>query len=204
MFLCFCVTIVSGYISIDCGLPKSSGSYSEPNTGINYISDEPFVTTGVSKSITPEYQTGYQRQLAHLRAFPEGIRNCYKVNVTKGTSYLIRATFYYGNYDNQSYAPQFFIHLGANFWDTIMFFFDLPITKEIIHVPLQDYVSVCLVNNGTGTPFISVLALRPLPNNSYVTQSGSLVLYSRVDLGTINNRTYRSVIPLLTLFLFFV
>ena len=154
----------------------------------------------MSKSILPEYQTGYQKQLAHLRAFPEGIRNCYKVNVTRGTSYLIRATFYYGNYDNKSSLPEFFIHLGANFWETITFFFDIPIRKEIIHVSLQDYVRVCLVNNGTGTPFISSLEFRPLTKDSYVTQSLSLALFERLDLGTITNLTYRSVIPLIRSF----
>ena len=181
---------VSGFISIDCGLPKGSSSYTESITDINYVSDNPFVTTG----ITPENQSGYRKQLAHVRAFPEGIRNCYTINITKGTTYLIRATFYYGNYDNKSSLPGFFIHLGANFWDTISFLRDVPEEKEIIHVPLQDYVRVCLVNNGTGTPFISALELRPLTSNTYVTHSGSLALFQRTDLGTITNRTYRSVI----------
>lgn len=153
----------------------------------------PFINNGVSKTLLPEYQAGYQKQLTHLRAFPEGIRNCYTVNITRGTSYLIRATFYYGNYDNKSYPPGFDIHLGANFWDTSIFYFDLPLQKEIMHVPLDDYVRVCLVNNGTGTPFISALELRPLVNETYVTPSGSLALDTRVDLGSITNLSYRSV-----------
>ncbi|CAB4302939.1 unnamed protein product [Prunus armeniaca] len=46
----------SGFISIDCGLPTDSG-YSEPDTGINYISDATFIDTGESKSyLTYNYQ----------------------------------------------------------------------------------------------------------------------------------------------------
>jgi hypothetical protein len=89
----------SGFISLDCGLPLNS-NYTEPTTELKYISDVPFITTGSSHSIAPEYKTGVQEQVKNLRSFPEGIRNCYRVNVTKGTRYLIRATFFHGNYDN--------------------------------------------------------------------------------------------------------
>ena len=41
---------------------------------------------------------------------------------------------------------------------------------EIIHVLSSDYLSVCLVNTNKGTPFISALELRPLKNNTYITQ----------------------------------
>ncbi|XP_030487653.2 probable LRR receptor-like protein kinase At1g51890 [Cannabis sativa] len=181
----------SGFISIDCGLPKRLSGYSEPDTGIKYISDEAFVSAGVSASLPPDFVTRYQKELEHVRAFPEGIRNCYTINVTSGTRYLIRATFYYGNYDGKNYLPEFFIHIGANVWDSITFFIDIPLTKEIIHVASNEHLRVCLASNGTGTPFISALELRPLANNTYVTQSGSLELLTRMDLGSITNVTYR-------------
>ena len=187
------ISYVSGYISIDCGRPESSGSYSESSTGINYISDEPFINAGVSETISPKSQSGYPKHLIQLRAFPDGIRNCYTVNVTQGTSYLIRATFYYGNYDGKNTLPGFELHVGANFWDTVTFFTDVPAKKEIVHIPFQDYVRICLANNGTGTPFISALELRPLVDNTYVTESGSLELWWRTDLGSVTNKTYRSV-----------
>ena len=182
-----------GFISIDCGRPESSGSYSESSTGINYISDEPFINSGVPETVSPGYQSGYPKHLISLRAFPDGVRNCYTVNVTQGMSYLIRAIFYYGNYDGAKTPPGFELHLGANLWDTVSFLLETPLRKEIIHVPLQDYVRVCLANNGTGTPFISALELRPLVENTYVTESGSLELWTRMDLGSITNQTYRSV-----------
>ncbi|VVB00521.1 unnamed protein product [Arabis nemorensis] len=51
---------------------------------------------------------------------------------------------------------------------------------EIIHVLTQERLQVCLVKTGPTTPFISSLELRPLKNNTYVTQSGSLNLFARV------------------------
>ncbi|KAI4305445.1 hypothetical protein L6164_028810 [Bauhinia variegata] len=57
-------------------------------------------------------------------------------------------------------------------------------TFEIIHIPALDYVQICLVNTYSGTPFISAIELRPLNNNAYVTDSESLALWMRVDLGS--------------------
>ncbi|KAK9923517.1 hypothetical protein M0R45_031933 [Rubus argutus] len=99
----------SGFISLDCGLPTNS-SYSEPTTTINYISDAPFIDTGVSESIDAQYKATNQLQIAHVRSFPRGKRNCYRVNITSGTEYLVRATFFYGNYDGLNKLPKFDLH----------------------------------------------------------------------------------------------
>ncbi|KAJ4717965.1 protein kinase family protein [Melia azedarach] len=50
---------------------------------------------------------------------------------------------------------------------------------------------ICLANTGSGTPFISALELRALKNSSYSTQSGSLLLFFRLDIGSITNETIR-------------
>uniref|UniRef100_A0A2N9G8P4 Protein kinase domain-containing protein n=1 Tax=Fagus sylvatica TaxID=28930 RepID=A0A2N9G8P4_FAGSY len=146
----------SDFISIDCGL-QANWSYTEPSTSINYISDAAFIDTGVSKKISSEFEGDFQQQAWTLRSFPEGIRNCYSINVTQGQKYLIRATFLYGNYDGQSLLPQFDLHLGPNMWDTIKI-------KS---------------------------SLRPLNNRAYVTSVGSLALFARYDLGSVNNKSYR-------------
>lgn len=183
---------ISGFISLDCGrLPKNS-SYSEPSTGIKYISDEPFIENGVSKSILQEYKSTLQEQVAYVRSFPQGIRNCYRMNVTAGIRYLVRATFLYGNYDGLNQLPEFDLHLGVNFWDTVKFdSVIISAIKEIVHIPLKDNVQVCVVNTGNGTPFISALELRPLKNTTYVTPSGSLSLFLRADVGSTINGSYR-------------
>ncbi|VVA24289.1 PREDICTED: probable LRR receptor [Prunus dulcis] len=56
---------------------------------------------------------------------------------------------------------------------------------------MQSYLQVCLVNTGSGTPFISAIDLRPLNITLYPTQMGSLALFRRYDAGTITNVTYR-------------
>ncbi|PON54511.1 Mitogen-activated protein kinase kinase kinase [Parasponia andersonii] len=181
----------SGFISLDCGLPENS-SYAEPTTEINYTSDAPYINSGLSKSILPQYKNNIQQQGINLRSFPDGIRNCYTVNTKRGTKYLIRASFLYGSYDAKNEMPEFDIHLGANFWDTVKIEgASIPASTEIIHFPLRNYVRVCLVNTGSGTPFISALELRPLKNTTYMVEFGSLALVNRVDVGSTTNRFYR-------------
>ncbi|AET01539.2 putative transferase, protein kinase RLK-Pelle-LRR-I-1 family [Medicago truncatula] len=182
----------SGFISIDCGLSELS-SYSETDTGINYISDAKFIDSGVSKRIPPT-EIIVKQQLEHVRSFPSGVRNCYRINVTSDTKYLIRASFYYGNYDDLNEPPQFDLHFGANVWDTVKFTnLSLIATSEIIYTPSQDYIQPCLVNTGNGTPFISSIELRTLNNTAYVTNSTKTVLsnFLRFDIGSITNIEYR-------------
>ncbi|KAI9107840.1 hypothetical protein K1719_021176 [Acacia pycnantha] len=181
----------SGFISIDCGIPAGY-TYTEKTTGINYISDENFINSGVRNSITTLLQNKYQGQLWNLRSFPQGTRNCYRINITSGSKYLIRANFLYGNYDGQNKLPSFDLYLGPNLWQKVNITdASVLLSPEIIHVPSLDYIQICLVNKSSGTPFISAIELRTLMNDTYVTQSGSLSLYLRLDLGSTSNRTYR-------------
>lgn len=181
---CMCVSI-SEFISIDCGLQKVT--YTETTTKIRYISDASFIDTGESKSVLNEFRDDYQQPYWSLRSFPEGTRNCYNINVTSGIKYLIRASFVYGNYDGQEKAPEFELHLGANLWESIRFENASVASayKELIHVPLRSYIHVCLVNTGSGVPFISAIELRPLLNASYPTQVGLLALEMRFDTGQV-------------------
>ncbi|KAK2406277.1 putative LRR receptor serine/threonine-protein kinase [Trifolium repens] len=179
----------SGFISLDCGLPVDS-SYSAVITGINYISDAKFIDTGVSKRvkrIDNIIVTG-DRVQEYVRIFPNGVRNCYKINVTSGTKYLIRAIFGYGNYDNLNKPPQFDLYLGANFWDTVKFTDTSSVygASEIIYTPSLNYIQLCLVNTGKGTPLISAIELRPLNKTAYETNSAKSVLsvYGRFGLGS--------------------
>ncbi|WZZ72770.1 hypothetical protein YC2023_084140 [Brassica napus] len=186
----------SGFISIDCGIPDDS-SYNDETTDIKYVSDSTFVESGTSKSIAPELKTNTSlaRQFHNLRIFPEGKRNCYKVwpQQGKGFKYLIRTRFMYGNYDGVGEAPPAFdLYLGVNLWDSIVLDNSTSIvTKEIIHTPSLDYFHVCLVDKNSGTPFLSVLEVRFLKNNTYETPYESLMLFKRWDLGSISNLPVR-------------
>jgi hypothetical protein len=168
------------------------------DTGINYISDSKFIDTGVSKRIQqPMSNNGsfVRQQLEYLRSFPNGVRNCYKINVTTGTKYLIRTTFCYGNYDNLNQPPQFDLYLGANLWETVKFPNSSTIfgSWEIIYTPSLNYIQLCLVNIGKGTPLISAIELRPLNNTAYITNSAKSVLslFERRDLGSNPVLNYR-------------
>lgn len=182
---------LTDFISIDCGAPQGM-KYIERTTGISYTSDTSLIDTGVVYNISSEYNSeAIEQAFLNLRSFPDGTRNCYTLkpaaNVTMG-KFLIRASFMYGNYDGQNKLPRFGLLLEADVWDTVQFKDASTIVfKEIFHVPKRRYIDVCLVNSGSGTPFISALELRPMANSSYqtLTQEGiSLHLFSRMDFGS--------------------
>ena len=123
----------------------------------------------------------------NVRSFPEGARNCYTLRPEqeKDNKYLIRALFMYGNYDSKNQFPEFKLYLGTDEWDTVNIGdSSTALWKEIIHAPKTNDIDVCLVNIDSGTPFISVLELRPLNNSIYdKTEPGSLLFYNRWDFG---------------------
>uniref|UniRef100_A0A2N9HJ17 Protein kinase domain-containing protein n=1 Tax=Fagus sylvatica TaxID=28930 RepID=A0A2N9HJ17_FAGSY len=148
-----------GFISIDCGIPEGS-SYKDGITEINYISDSTFTDSGVNGNISPEFRiNSLEQQLWTVRSFPDGTKNCYTLRPSPGKNrnYLIRVSFMYGNYDAKGKTPTFDLYLGVNRWDTV----------------------VVTDGSSNGTPFISVLEVRPLNNNTYIAESGSLDLYGR-------------------------
>lgn len=183
-----------GFLSIDCGSLNSS--YVDETTGFTYLSDAGFTKTGENREISNAYkaQTNEQ-QFWNVRSFPEGIRNCYTLKPTlgKGTKYMIRARFMYGNYDNKGQAPTFDLYLGVDFWGTIITQYAfVKVGREIVFFPnSDDHINVCLVNTGYGIPFISVLELRPWHNETYVSETGALRLGSRYDLNPSVNQVLR-------------
>jgi len=131
------------------------------------------VIMGPSKSISPDNKGSHQHQLWNLRSFPQGNCNSCRINVTGGTEYLIGASFLHGNCDGKGNLPEFDLYLGANTWEMVKVENSLvSVDKELIHVLSLNYIHVCLINKGLGTPFILAIELRPLINASYVTESG--------------------------------
>eukprot|EP00257_Ricinus_communis_P014970 XP_015572778.2 probable LRR receptor-like serine/threonine-protein kinase At1g05700 isoform X1 [Ricinus communis] len=186
---------IAGSINIDCGLSEDSSS-TEVKTGMHYISDTLYTNTGVNKKISSNFSSDAQFpvSLMTVRSFSQGIRNCYTLRPPEGKAsiYLIRASFMYGNYDNLNQLPQFSLYLGVNLWDTVKFDnASHVVIKEIIHVPALNDIYVCLLNTGSGTPFISALELRHFHNSTYRTESGSLVLFQRLDFGSTTNEIVR-------------
>ena len=109
----FVITLFSGFINIDCGYTGGS-SYVDSSTGLTYTDDSQFIDTG--KNYLAASNT-YSRQYGTLRSFPNSTRNCYKIlPIQSGGKYLIRAEFYYGNYDGQSSPP----HLRSSRWGQLL------------------------------------------------------------------------------------
>ncbi|XP_022954336.1 probable LRR receptor-like serine/threonine-protein kinase At1g05700 [Cucurbita moschata] len=183
----------SGFMSIDCGLPANS-SYIDAKTGLKYVSDAEFIDTGEIKNISAEFKNKTsENQFRNLRSFPVGIRNCYTIRTPKSgrNRYLIRVSFMHGNYDGEA-RPTFDLALGVGYWDSVVIKNgDTRVTKELIHVPLLDYVQICLIDVGKGVPFISAIEIRTLDNSTYVAESGSLMLHERLDYGLATNRAIR-------------
>ncbi|KAM4100046.1 hypothetical protein ACB094_05G039100 [Castanea mollissima] len=176
--------ISPGFISIDCG---SNEDYVDEKTKIPYISDKGLIDTGIVKTVSPDSPADLPQCLKNLRSFPNGTRNCYTLRPEQGknNNYLIRATFVYGNYDGENQIPVFNLHLGVNEWETVTLTNAGPygFYYDIIHVPLTDYIDVCLINTGRGVPFISALELRLLDNSIYPTQGRALTKIRGYDVG---------------------
>ncbi|CAH8358087.1 unnamed protein product [Eruca vesicaria subsp. sativa] len=170
----------SEFISLACGLVPEHATYTEKSTNIIYTSDANYIDSGLAGRIRDEYKQNFQQQTWTLRSFPEGARNCYNFNLTANRRYLISGSFIYGNYDGQNKLPSFDLHIGPNKWISVSISgVAEDLFHEMIHVLTQDHLQVCLVKTGETTPFISSLELRPLHNETYVTESGSLISVSR-------------------------
>ncbi|CAA7410063.1 unnamed protein product [Spirodela intermedia] len=158
-----------GFNSIDCGLGGDS-NYTE----ISYSPDEAYIDTGVNRRVSPATNlSGIGTYYADLWSFPDGVRNCYALRpVESGGKYLVRADFLYGNYDGLD-RPR-------------------PSTSTWALISLApSCIQVCLVDTGGGTPFVSMLELRPLLYSMYpmANQSQSLLL-----LGNRENYGWGSII----------
>ncbi|KAK0585494.1 hypothetical protein LWI29_029421 [Acer saccharum] len=104
-----------------------------------------------------------------MRIFPADSRKyCYKLNVVTRTRYLIRATFFYGDFDSNNVYPKFDISFGATHWSTIEIW-DTTEVRELIFLASSPTIDVCLSNATTGQPFISTLELRQFNGSVYGT-----------------------------------
>ncbi|ANM70038.1 Leucine-rich repeat protein kinase family protein [Arabidopsis thaliana] len=128
-------------VSLDCGSLRMKSSYVVEKT----VESEKILRDTLSRT---------------LRYFPDGIRNCYNLNVEKGRTHLIVARFVYGNYDGFDLKPKFDLYLGPNLWAT---------------VDLQTEV------NDWGN-YTANIGFGIMGNGSYITKSGSLNLLSRTYL----------------------
>lgn len=179
----------SALISIDCGAEEDYQD--NEDTGISYKTDKDFISTGKNKVVAPEYSLTtryYGKMVNSLRIFPEGKMNCYTLKPSQGKNqnYYVRAFFHYGNYDSKNRSQiKFDLYFGVNYWDTVNETIKNKywLTYEIIHYSVTDTIYVCLVNTGSGVPFINGLDLLFLKDSPYGSMNRSLIPRVQADLG---------------------
>ncbi|XP_071690581.1 probable LRR receptor-like serine/threonine-protein kinase At1g67720 [Rutidosis leptorrhynchoides] len=188
-FLDITTAQVPGFVSLDCG----GQSNSTDNLGLEWTPDNQIIY-GITSNISVTNETRQQYQT--VRYFPADNRKyCYTINVKSRTRYLLRATFLYGNFDNNNVYPKFDISLGPTRWATIVISDANTIeSEELIFLASGSTVSVCLSNATTGQPFISTLELRPFNGSIYLTQFENqfyLSVSARINFGAENEDPVR-------------
>lgn len=171
----------AGFVSFDCG---GKDNFID-DIGLEWTPDTQLIY-GETADISVANET--RNQYKTLRHFPADSRKyCYTLNVTSRTRYLLRATFLYGNFDNNNVYPKFDISLGATHWSTIVISDANTIeVRELIFLASSPTISVCLSNATTGKPFISTLELRQFNGSIYYTEFEELYYLSvsaRINFG---------------------
>ncbi|XP_058003514.1 probable LRR receptor-like serine/threonine-protein kinase At1g67720 [Hevea brasiliensis] len=153
-----------GFVSLDCGGKENFTD----ELGLVWISDDNLMY-GETAVISVANET--RKQYTTLRHFPADSRKyCYTLGVISRTRYLLRATFLYGNFDNNNVYPKFDVSVGATHWSTIVISDANTIESiELIFLASSPTISVCLSNATTGQPFISTLELRQFNGSIYYT-----------------------------------
>lgn len=98
--VCACLPfpVPAGFVSLNCGT-DSTGSFVDAATTIPWLSDQTYISTGSAGQVSDAVQA---RELQSLRYFPLYRKNCYTFTVQPTFIYLVRAGFFYGNYDGQA------------------------------------------------------------------------------------------------------
>ncbi|CAO2824234.1 unnamed protein product [Amaranthus hypochondriacus] len=181
LHVCFIDAQMPGFVSLDCG-----GTISHTDMlGIEWVPDDQFRFGQIANLSIPDET---RQQYMSLRYFPNDDRKyCYTLNVTSRTRYLVRATFLYGDFDNNNVYPKFDVSMGATPWSTIVISDANTVEViEMIFLAAEPTISVCLSNATTGQPFISTLELRQFNGSMYITDFENqyyMSLSARINFG---------------------
>ncbi|KAG9453803.1 hypothetical protein H6P81_006707 [Aristolochia fimbriata] len=173
------------FVSIDCGTTES---YIDGNNVV-WTPDDLYTSTGVNEEIPGTVS----QTMSTLRAFPNArTKNCYSVDVDKGERLLVRASFYYGDYDKRSSPPSFDLQLDGTRWVAVTTAVDARVYYEVIYVAKRAAISVCVAQTlPNNVPFVSAIEVRSLETDMYnnVDASSGLFLIRRFNFGS--NETIR-------------
>lgn len=149
--------------------------YTDGNN-IVWEGDDTLIQNGESRLV--KNSSSVSQVMSTLRVFSTRKKNCYSVDVDKGIPVLVRASFYYGNYDGRSSPPTFDLQFDGNDWATVTTLMDLMVYYEVIYVPKGVSISVCVAQTKPNQlPFISALEVRSLGEGMYDKGDPNLPLF---------------------------
>ncbi|PWA85601.1 malectin-like carbohydrate-binding domain-containing protein [Artemisia annua] len=153
--------------------------------------DDTLISNGVTRVVQPS--NSINPVVDTLRVFTSRKKNCYSIgSKLQGIKVLVRATFYYGNYDQLSNPPTFDLHFDGNFWTTVETDTDYVIRYETTYVAKGDSVSVCVAQTKPRQfPFISALEVRRVDPEVYEVVDKNRALFLRVRINFGANETIR-------------
>jgi hypothetical protein len=156
---------LAGSVFVDCG---SVARYVDSITNISWVPDAPdYITTGVNgyvpsaSSIYPNFS-----EFTTVRYFPDTrAKNCYSFPVMPNSTYLIRGTFFYGNYDNSTTLPSFQMAIDGTIVANVTF--DnaaIFVYYEFMVASVSNVTFLCLLRDSSNSvPFISAISFSFLP-----------------------------------------
>ncbi|GKE20132.1 malectin-like carbohydrate-binding domain-containing protein, partial [Tanacetum coccineum] len=153
---------------------------------ITWSPDDTLISNGVARVVPPSYSLN-NLVVDTLRVFTSRKKKLlFYWPQLQGVKVLVRATFYYGNYDELSNPPIFDLHFDGNFWTTVETDADYVVRYETTYVAKGDSVSVCVAQtNPRQFPFISALEVRRVDPEIYdvVDKNRALFLRTRLNYG---------------------
>ncbi|XP_031485663.2 uncharacterized protein At1g24485-like [Nymphaea colorata] len=175
--LCIAIQISSGvggklFLNIDCG---ETGNHSD-QLGIIWVGDDRYIKAG--KAAQVQNLGIYNKELNSHRYFPSQKKSCYVIpGVATGKKHMLRAFFFYGNYDGKSSPPSFDLQFDGNHWATVDTSSKDFYYSEVIYAPKRGNISVCVAQTSPEqTPFISTLVISEFEQGMYETDGKEDVL----------------------------
>ncbi|CAN5964111.1 unnamed protein product [Sphagnum jensenii] len=173
---------IQGSVFVDCG---SVARYVDSITNISWVPDAPdYITTGVNGYV-PSASSIYANfsEFTTVRYFPDTrAKNCYSFPVMPNSTYLIRGTFFYGNYDNSTTLPSFQMAIDGTIVANVTF--DnaaIFVYYEFMVASVSNVTFLCLLRDSSNSvPFISAISFSFLRAADFFGSAISYFLYENM------------------------
>ncbi|KAK2643190.1 hypothetical protein Ddye_024953 [Dipteronia dyeriana] len=180
---------------IDCGSSNETTTEDSDRITERWRTDEEFIKSG-KNVLLADHNHAQNFIVNTLRSFPDGNKNCYKLPLMISgvhddyNKYLVRAGFFYGNYDGLSRPPSFKLEIDGNLWANVTTSMseEDPVYHELIYKLKKDQATVCLVRTSNDeVPFISSIEAAAFDGGSSMYRlkenKTALYLHSRINYG---------------------